>query len=201
MPTCAGCAKFRDEVEKEMREVAKEIASREARRTELEYKKLTIVASMAVVSGALSQFLFELSLPHTPSQKAIAITSFGLVIVSFAYGFLIRAHRSELGIRGYLKIEKNLLIDEMPNIFQIVSLLGFLNVFLKELWVKVIVTLVLTFLLLLYLTSKRNQMIARSAELEKKVTSDVTVPLSIVLGCIFGFVVYGIAWLISAQVR
>jgi hypothetical protein len=129
-----------------------------------------------------------------------SVTIGGMLAV-LCYAFLIKAHRSPIGIRGYLKIEKRLFIDEMPNIFQILSLLGFLNVLLKEQSIKIAVTLVITFLLLIYLTSKRQEMIARSPKLEANITMSVTTLLSVMLGSVIGLTVYGLASLVSVQIH
>ena len=182
-----------------LRKAAMKELERENRLKEREYRRLALTSGLVTFVAALANIISRATIPHTIPQRIVIPLGYGLTTVVLAVIFLVRAHRSEIGIKGYLKNEKNLLINEMPNIFQILGLLGFLNVLLKQQWIKVVVTLVITFLLLIYLASKRREAVTRNAKLEGRITSDVTVPLGLVLGLLIALGIYQLASLISIQ--
>lgn len=168
-----------------------------------EYRKLTSIASVVVIVTTAIQLVALSSLSAVVRDhwlSFITVASIAAPVVYVISKFFIRARHSVLGTRAYLNIEKSLLINEMPNIFQIVSLLGFLNVFLKEYWIRIVVTAFITFLLSIYLTSRRRDMVAKLPKHTRtNVSSDITSLLSISLAIIFGLAVYGLASLVSAQ--
>jgi hypothetical protein len=180
-------------------ELDKELAAEEAQRSFQETRWLTLVAGLVAVLTYFSQRVsISLSSVHL-SKTQVGATLFGLAFAVALATFLVKAHKSTTGIIGYLKIEKILLINEMPNIFQIVSLLGFLNVFLKEFWIKVIATLILTTLLLIYLKSKREEMLTNSPKLKEQTKGGVLPLLNLVVGGVISFTIYALSSLVAAQ--
>ena len=180
-------------------ELDKELAAEEARRSFQETRWLTLVAGLVAVLTYFSQRV-SISLSSVNLSKTqVGATLFGLAFAVALATFLVKAHKSTTGIIGYLKIEKILLINEMPNIFQIVSLLGFLNVFLKEFWIKVAATLILTTLLLIYLKSKREEMLTNSPKLKEQTKGGVLPLLNLVVGGIISFTIYALSSLVAAQ--
>jgi|GEM_PF-3207084 len=193
-----------DDFEKDvarLKKLRRELAADEHVLKEREYRTLALLAGGLSLIGAFTQYVSAAVLIQPHARKQFFMASAIVVVLVLLGIFFMRARKSDIGISGYLKIEKTLLINEMPNIFQILSLLGFLNVLLKQEFVKVLVTLVITFLLLVYLTSKRTDMVSALPELKGKVTSSVTSYLSLSLGAIIGLGVYGLASLISVQIR
>jgi hypothetical protein len=180
-------------------ELDKELAAEEARRSFQETRWLTLVAGLVAVLTYFSQRVsISLSSVHL-SKTQVGATLFGLAFAVALATFLVKAHKSTTGIIGYLKIEKILLINEMPNIFQIVSLLGFLNVFLKEFWIKLAATLILTTLLLIYLKSKREEMLTNSPKLKEQTKGGVLPLLNLVVGGVISFTIYALSSLVAAQ--
>jgi Ca2+/Na+ antiporter len=178
--------KIRDELERENR---------------AEYRKLTLAALLASTAALLTKQASELTFPHAHWNGAMTVGAFTVVLIVLVLNFCVRARKTPRGISGYLNVEKRLLIDEMPNIFQILSLLSFLTLLSKRQLVKIAVTIVVTFLLLVYLTSRRREMIYRTYGSTKKTADDVTVSFNIILGYIIGLTVYGLVSLVSIQIR
>jgi hypothetical protein len=192
-----------DDIEKEIHrlEAYQKIHEKQLLVKEREYRRLTLLAALLGVATFASRYLAEIPNIQPYLQKAIVVGTAVVIISLFIAFFVSRAQQSPLGVKGYLRLEKTLLINEIPNILQILSLLGFLNVLLKQEAVKLGVSVVITFLLIIYLTSRRQDMVSESPSLKDKITPEVTAPLSIVLGCLFGAVVYGLASLISIQIK
>lgn len=180
-------------------ELDKDLAAEEARRSFQETRRLTTAAIVVAVLTFISQEITVFSPSVSLSKTQVTAAVLGVAFAAALAAFLVMAHKSVMGIVGYLKIEKTLLINEMPNVFQILSLLGFLNVFLKEFWIKVAATLILTSLLLIYLTSKREEMLVNSPKIKGQTQRDVTVLLSLVLGGLIGFTIYALSSLVAAQ--
>jgi Ca2+/Na+ antiporter len=171
------------------------------RENRAEYRKLTLAALLASTAALLTKQASELTFPHAHWNGAMTVGAFTVVLIVLVLNFCVRARKTPRGILGYLNVEKRLLIDEMPNIFQILSLLSFLTLLSKRQLVKIAVTIVVTFLLLVYLTSRRREMVYRTYGSTKKTADDVTVSFNIILGYIIGLTVYGLVSLVSIQIR
>jgi sugar phosphate permease len=184
-----------------LRKMRNELQEELEKKDRKEYRKLTVVAGLTGLFASLVSLLGTITIPNIEWSGLTITAVIAVVLAALIVVFYVQAHRSILGVGGYLGIEKRLLINEMPNIFQILSLLGFLNVLLQQQWIKITVTVIITFLLLIYLTSKRQEMIYQTLDQKKNSTANVTVFLSIILGIIIGFAVYGLASLISVQVK
>ncbi len=189
-----------DDLEAELKRLQK-IRDELERENRAEYRKLTIAAGLASASIVLAKEAGEITFPHAHWNGAMTAGVITVVLAILIWNFCVRARRTPRGIAGYLNVEKRLLIDEMPNIFQILSLLGFLTVLLKQQWIKITVTVVITFLLLVYLTSKRREMVYQTSGPGKKTADDVTVSFSVILGYVIGLAVYALVSLVSIQIH
>lgn len=183
-----------------LRKMRKELQEDLERKDRNEYRRLAAVAGLTGLFASSASLLKLITFPNIEWNGLMTASIVVVALVVLISMFYTQAHRSTLGVKGYLGIEKRLLINEMPNIFQILSLLGFLNVLLHQQWIKIAVTIIITFLLLIYLTSKRQEIIYQTLDLKKSPTAKVTVLLSIMLGIVIGLTVYGLASLISIQI-
>jgi|GEM_PF-4824207 len=189
-------------------ELSKEMAQAEVKRTKDEYIRLagasiaTALSATAVslTAGALLPLFSWHSVPLSIPLPDMRWVAFGIALAVASIFFVVRARQSALSIKTYLKIDGNLLVNEMPNIFQIISSLGLVSAFLKAEWVKLAVAVILAVLLLIYLTVKRGEMLSASKKLKNKVEARVTAWGSIVLGLLLTGAVYELASLISAQI-
>lgn len=164
-----------------------------------EYERLSATAVIVAVIGSLAQLISTYAFKESKNEIAGIISGFA-ISGAFIYGFLLKAHRSSLGIRGMIAMERDLLINEMPNIFQIISLLGFLNVLLSDQLIRLVTSMIITFLLSVYLTAKRRQVIRKLPQATQEgIGTDLTTLLSIALAIIIGGIVYGLASLVSIQ--
>lgn len=183
-----------------LRKMRKELQEDLERKDRNEYRRLTAVAGLTGLFASLASLLKLITFPNIEWNGLMTASIVVVALVVLISMFYTQAYESTLGVKGYLGIEKRLLINEMPNVFQILSLLGFLNVLLHQQWIKIAVTIIITFLLLIYLTSKRQEIIYQTLDLNKDPTAKVTVLLSMILGIVIGLTVYGLASLISVQI-
>jgi hypothetical protein len=189
-----------------MKDIARELEflrvekEKELKKRQAEYTRLTVQATLVGVTAFITQLSSVSIDSQAPWRIIIEFGGLGFLGAVFIFGFFIRAHQSPIGIRGYIDIEKRLFISEIPNIFQIISVLSILNVLLKEHYVRLLGTIIVTFLLITYLTAKRRDIIFDEPEqVRSSITNDVTTLLSVSDGIFFGLIVYGLASLISFQ--
>jgi len=149
----------------------------------------TVVALVLLEIYSIPLYIILFLNPSPETTNLIFLISIALMTVVSAITFILLMRRSSFSIRKYLHIEGRFLVNELPSIIQIITVLSFLSFYLAKSTSRAILTIAVILLLYVYLRVRRMDYLGINlkgilSELPRAAVEHLHIVISVILGSI-----------------